>query len=214
MKLILISLLLFLSQTAIASTVSLEYQGFYQRLKLVNEGNFPHVELVFFVPNNGNCQITSGSLTTEKEQFPLTITPEQRIFLPYDKRLKSDRALVNLTFNQEIGEDFSQCNIAIQLRAKSTQEQYQQSQLLTLSKEMDRLLNKMQGFPMRYFTDDTVGLIFHFSQENPITVTVNEQVVALIDEELKQYKLAKEQLKSINTLAFSVEPTVVSPWLN
>ena len=61
---------IFLINSSSAETVSLEYKGFYDRLKQVNKQNYPLVELAFSVPITPDCTIVSGSITTESDQYP------------------------------------------------------------------------------------------------------------------------------------------------
>lgn len=203
-KALLFSCLLLGSITAQATPISLEYQGFYQRLKQVSKGHYPLIELTFSVPKAQGCVVISGYIATEKEQFPLTITDSQRIFIPYDGRLKSDRALVHL----EMENDASQCGIAMQIRAKQTQPQYQQADLVMLQAQMDDLLHTMQGFPMRYFTDDIRGLNFEFDQA--ATVKIDGETIGFEG----IFRLSRERINQLDSISFDRRPDVVSPWVN
>lgn len=205
-KSLLFSCLIAVCASAQATPISLEYQGFYQRLKQVNKGHYPLVELTFSVPNKKLCQINSGSITTEKESFPLTVTKDQRIFLPYDGRLKSDRALINLDVTGEI----EHCNIAMQVRAKQTKQDYQQSEIVQIQTEMDALLSEMQGFPMRYFNEDIAGINFEFEPDSTVSIKIDgaEQFVT------GKLRLSRAQISELKTLQLSVKPKVLSPWTN
>ncbi|ACJ29322.1 Conserved hypothetical protein [Shewanella piezotolerans WP3] len=165
-KHLLLSLIILSCSAVHAEPISLEYQGFYQRLKQVNKGNYQLVEVAFSVSKANDCKVIDGTITTEKESYPLTITKEQRIFLPYDVKLKSDRALVNLN----VDGDANSCAIAMQVRAKNTKLAYEASELLQIQSEMDALLNQMQGFPMRYFSSDIAGLNLEFGTEVIMTL--------------------------------------------
>lgn len=189
-----------------ATPISLEYQGFYNRLKQVNKGHYPLVELTFSVPNKKLCHINSGTITTEKESFPLTITSDQRLFLPYDDKLKSDRALINLDIEGKV----EHCNISMQVRAKQTRQIYQQSEILQLQTEMDALLNEMQGFPMRYFAAEIAGINFVFEPDSKVSIKIDgtEQLVT------GMLRLSRAQITALNTLELSVKPKVISPWTN
>ncbi len=189
-----------------AAPISLEYQGFYQRLKEVNKGNYPLIEIAFSVPNKDLCHVKSGTLTTEKESFPLTITDQQRIFLPYDSKLKSDRALVNL----EIEGPSDNCSIAMQVRAKNTKKSYSQSEVVEIQAEMNRMLYDMQGFPMRYFSDDISGLNFEFSADDKVLVSIDgkEQIVS------GKFRLSSQKIEQLSKIEFNTKPLVVSPWTN
>ncbi len=203
---LLFSCLIIACSSVQAAPISLEYQGFYQRLKQVNKGHYPLVEIAFSVPMAGPCIVKSGTLTTEKESFPLTITERQRIFLPYDDKLKSDRALINL----DIDGDSSKCNIAMQVRAKQTKVEYLQTEVVQIQTEMDELLNAMQGFPMRYFSSDIAGLNFEFEPGSKTRVTIDgvEQIVTGL------LRLPRERIATLNRIEFQTKPLVISPWTN
>lgn len=186
-----------------AAPISLEYQGFYQRLKQVNKGHYPLVELAFFVPGKDKCRIESGTISTEKESFPLTITKDQRLFLPFDDKLKSDRALINLNIEGQA----ESCNISMQVRAKQTKRNYAQNELLEIQAQMDALLDEMQGFPMRYFSSDIAGINFVFEPESKVSVKIDgvEQLVT------GSLQLSREQISQLKALELSSKPKVISP---
>ncbi|BAJ02131.1 DUF2987 domain-containing protein [Shewanella violacea] len=187
-----------------AAPISIPYQGFFQRLKQVNKGNYPLVEIAFSVPNKSKCLIKSGTITTETESFPLTITQDQRIFLPYDARLKSDRALVNL----DIKGSADNCNISMQVRAKNTKQSYSQKELLELQAEMNTMLSDMQGFPMRYFSQDIEGINFEFESGSQTSVKIDGQRQVFTD----KLRLSQEQLNKLSVVEFDTKPLVISPW--
>ncbi|GGP55266.1 hypothetical protein GCM10009347_22570 [Shewanella algicola] len=191
-----------ITSNSIAETVSLEYVGFYDRLKQVNKQNYQLVELAFSVPITSDCTIKSGSITTENATYPLTYTKQQRLFIPFDAQLKSDRGLVNL----EVAGDASQCAIAMQVRARETQQHYTQAQLLALNTDMNRLLDGLQGFPMKYFRKPIDGITFDFTDEN-VTVNIDDKVQQVT----KKLTLKLEQINQLQQLSFSSKPSVVSP---
>lgn len=203
-KWLLVGVCLFASNVQ-AETISLEYKGFYDRLKQVNKGSYQLVEVAFSVPMLPNCHIQSGTISSELNSTPLTYTSAQRLFIPFDDALKDQRALVNLEFEGKA----EGCGIAMQVRSKQTQVQYDQERLQQIANEMDDLLGAMQGFPMRYFKDPIAGLNFEFAQEQTVTVTLDgrEQQVNT------SFKLSVEQINSLTSLQFSHVPTVLSPWV-
>jgi hypothetical protein len=201
-KSLLFSLIMFSCATVNAEPISLEYAGFYQRLKQVNKGSYQLVEVAFSVSKANGCKLIDGSITTEKESFPLTFTPDQRIFLPYDGQLKSDRALINLN----VEGDAKSCEIAMQVRSKNTKKTYDRSELLQIETEMDDLLSMMQGFPMRYFASDIAGLNLEFGAEAVITLDGKQIPVS------GTYRLDRDVIESLNSIEFSQAPKVISPW--
>ncbi len=187
---------------SMADTVSLEYVGFYDRLKQVNKQNYQLVELTFSVPITSDCTIKSGSITTENATYPLTYSKQQRLFIPFDAQLKSDRGLVNI----EVAGDASQCAIAMQVRARDTQQHYTQAQLLALNTDMNRLLDGLQGFPMKYFRKPIDGINFDFANEN-VTVSIDGKEQQMTN----KFTLELAQINQLTQLSFTAKPSVVSP---
>ncbi|MCL1048269.1 DUF2987 domain-containing protein [Shewanella abyssi] len=201
-KSLLFSLIIFSCATVNAEPISLEYAGFYQRLKQVNKGNYQLVEVAFSVSKANGCKLKDGTITTEKESYPLTFTADQRIFLPYDAQLKSDRALINLN----VEGDAKSCAIAMQVRSKNTKLAYERSELLQIETEMDQLLSMMQGFPMRYFSSEIAGLNLEFGTETVMTLNGKKIPVS------GTYRLSREVIKNLDSIEFSQPPKVISPW--
>jgi len=201
-----LTLLVFTSFNAISDTVSLEYSGFYNPLKRVNKASYPYVELVFSVPKSENCTIVSGNITTESQSFPLTYTKDQRIFMPFDDDLKSNRGLVNI----EVHGDSSQCGIAMQVRARETLIRYTGKSLQLVLDDMNGLLDTLQGFPMKYFRKPLTGLTFEFVDDKPLTMTMNGKTATI----QSRVTLSSKQIESIQDLSFSEKPNILSPWVN
>lgn len=194
--------LLFSSTVAQATPISLEYQGFYQRLKQVNKGHYQLVEIAFSVQKSKECKVIDGQIATEKSTVPLTITKDQRLFIPYDSELKSERALVNLN----VEGDATSCAISMQVRAKNTKQAYDKAELLQIQSEMNTLLSQMQGFPMRYFSSDIAGLNLEFDTE--AVVTLNGKIIPVTG----TYRLSRKALATLESLSLSQAPKVISPW--
>lgn len=188
-----------------AETISLEYKGFYDRLKQVNKGSYQLVEIAFSVPMSANCLILRGTISSELNSTPLTYTSTQRLFIPFDNALKDQRALVNLEFDGRA----EGCGIAMQVRAKQTLAAYDNARLQQIATEMDTLLGAMQGFPWRYFKRPIAGLTFEFAQEQTITVVLDGQEQQITG----SFKLSIEQLNILSSLQFSQTPAVLSPWV-
>lgn len=201
-QLLLSCILLGFSTVSQAQPISLEYGSFYQRLKQVNKGNYQLVELAFSVSKANGCIVKKGTITTEKDAFPLTITKEQRLFLPYDGQLKSDRALINL----DVEGDVNNCAISMQVRAKDPKQSYTQAELKQIEQEMNALLSRMQGFPMRYFAEDIAGLNLQFAADASLTIDGKQIPVS------GTYRLSSADLDKLQTLSSSIKPNVISPW--
>jgi hypothetical protein len=193
-------------------TVSLEYAGFYDRLKQVNKHNYPFAELAFSVPKTDDCTIVSGYISTVKTKAPLSFDESQRLFLPFDADFKSDRGLINL----EMTGKAEQCVIAMQVRAKSTLQDYTKLSLEQVKGDMDALLDGLQGFPMKYFRKPLSGLTFEFAKtEQAVLVTLDGVEKAnVMTSDGRLFLLTNSQLESLTSLQFSQQPLVVSPLID
>ncbi|KIO35300.1 DUF2987 domain-containing protein [Shewanella sp. cp20] len=202
-KALLCSCLLLATSVVQATPISLDYQGFYQRMKQMNKGNYSLIDIAFSVPKENGCFIESGSITTEKRNYPLTFSGDQRLYIPFDETLKSDRALINL----QMKNDATRCGVAMQIRAKSPSNVYSQAALSELAMQMDQLLKQMQGFPMKYFAEDIAGVNFEFAGKAQVTIDGKMQQVDGI------YRLANEKINALSKISFSETPKVISPWV-
>ena len=198
-----------LTPLAAAETVSLEYTGFYDRLKRVNTNNYQYVEVAFSVPMTTDCTILSGKITTDTEVFPLTYTKQQRLYLPYDPQLKTDRGIIHL----EVSGDSSQCGIAMQVRAKKTQLSYSNKELIVIVDDMNALLDGQQGFPMKYFRKPISGLTFEFASGASTDKTIAVLIDGVSSDVNHKLQLTNEQITNIKQISFSQTPTVVSPFV-
>ncbi|MCG9722829.1 DUF2987 domain-containing protein [Shewanella sp. Isolate7] len=200
---LLCSCLLLATSVVQATPISLDYQGFYQRMKQMNKGNYSLIDIAFSVPKENGCLIESGSITTEKRNYPLTFSGDQRLYIPFDETLKSDRALINL----QMKNDATRCGVAMQIRAKSPSNEYSQAALSELAMQMDQLLKQMQGFPMKYFADDIAGVSFEFAGKAQVVIDGKMQQVDGI------YRLASDKINTLSKITFSETPKVISPWV-
>jgi hypothetical protein len=194
-----------------AETVSLEYAGFYDRLKQVNKQNYPLVELAFSVPKTPDCTIISGNITTVKTSAPLSFDDSQRLFLPFDAEFKSDRGLINLQMTGKA----ERCAIAMQVRAKFVQQDYTQTELEQIKAEMDALLDALQGFPMKYFRKPLSGLTFEFAtdvaQDTVISPMIRLNGIEQQPNQNGRFTLTNSQLAQLEDLHFGTKPQVISP---
>ncbi|WP_298774208.1 DUF2987 domain-containing protein [uncultured Shewanella sp.] len=205
-RFLLINLLLgfftLMSIGAYASSFSLEYQGFYQRLKKVNQGHFQLIEMAFLVPNKQKCRIQSGNITTEKHTYPLSYNNEQQLYLPYDAKLKTDRALINM----DIAGDVQDCSIMMQVRVKHPKNAYAADDVKQIQSEMNTLLKSMQGFPMKYFFNPISGLNIEFDEPTQVSIDGIQVYMG------EQFHLGQAEIERLSRIIFSHEPKLISPW--
>ncbi|MCL1077250.1 DUF2987 domain-containing protein [Parashewanella spongiae] len=202
-KLLLVTLAT-ISFSSLSETISLDYKGFYDRIKTVNKGKYKLIEMAFFVPTSQDCQIKSGSITTESKNYPLTYNSEQRLLLPFDEKLKSNRALINLS----VSGNATLCSIQMKITEKLPSNTYDSAHLQQLESEMNELLYSLQGFPVKYFSDPISGLNFNFNGKNA-EVVLDGKAISI---EKGQFKITSAKIKNTDSLQFSQVPDSVTPW--
>ena len=75
----------------------MSYDGFYDRLKVVNKGDFQYARVNFYISDiatNEACAIKSGTILTERNEYPLNFTDKAQLLLPFDKQLDTDKAVI------------------------------------------------------------------------------------------------------------------------
>jgi len=143
-----ISLLLL---SAVALNVSakefvMSYDGFYDRLKVVNKGDFQYARVNFYISDiatNEACAIKSGTILTENNEYPLNFTDKAQLLLPFDKQLDTDKAVI-VVEPQNPNHD---CQLKLQIEANELEGLTLSKQsLYTINTELDELLTDLSGF--------------------------------------------------------------------
>ena len=185
-----------------AEWTSLEYQGFYQRLQQFNKNDYQLVELTFSVPKTQGCHLMDANISKGTTQYPLVFNEQQRLYFPFDRSLKSGRALVNLN----VDGNANNCAIAMQISAKQPRKDYQRQELIQMVEEINQLSSSLQGFPVRYFMADIDGLQFEF----------DEKIVYLSSNHIQKkstegkISLTLAEINVLDSVSFSSLPRVVS----
>ena len=98
----------------------------------------------------------------------------------------------------------------MQVRAKNTKQSYSQKEVQEIQAEMNTMLSDMQGFPMRYFSQDIAGVNFEFEPDSKTLVYIDgkEQIVT------DKLRLSSEQIDKLSDIKFDAKPLVISPWTN
>ncbi|KDC55280.1 DUF2987 domain-containing protein [Pseudoalteromonas sp. S3431] len=141
--------LLLLSTTvfnANAREFVMSYDGFYDRLKVVNKGDFQYARVNFYISDiatNEACAIKSGTILTEKNEYPLNFTDKAQLLLPFDKQLDSDKAVI-VVQPQNPEHD---CQLKLQIEANELEGLALSKQsLYAINEELDELLTDLSGF--------------------------------------------------------------------
>ncbi|MDO6692583.1 DUF2987 domain-containing protein [Aliiglaciecola sp. 3_MG-2023] len=155
-------LLLSLSCSALADSLSVEYASFYSHLRKIDNEETPALQFAFGFKNvrNGDlCQIQSANIVTQKVTLPVTITPEYRFLLPTEKALKQAKAIVEL----ELLENSNQCDMSVQLETKPSylKAQYSHQELQDLYQQYVTFFDDMGSF-LSFLMPSVSGLQFYF----------------------------------------------------
>ena len=153
--------------SAQAKEFVVSYDGFYDRLKVVNKGDFQFAQVNFYITDiasNDECLIKSGRIITEREEFPLNYTDHAQLLLPYDKQLDTNKAVVVIEPQNENHD----CQLKLQIEAREfTNSNLNKHQLYQLNQEFDELLSDLSGFfvgkLMSFLLPEQKGLVLTFA---------------------------------------------------
>ncbi|MCG7533424.1 DUF2987 domain-containing protein [Pseudoalteromonas sp. OOF1S-7] len=141
------------------------YDGFYDRLKVVEKGEFEFARVNFYLVDIASlapCQIQSGKIVTETTEQPLNYTQQAQLLLPYSEKLDKDKAVI-VAQPQNPQHD---CQIKFQIEsAYFTNTHLTRQRLYQLHNEFDELLSDLSGF----FVSKLMG--FLLPQQKGVRVT-------------------------------------------
>lgn len=124
----------------------MSYDGFYDRLKIVNKGDFQYARVNFYISDigtNESCAIKSGTILTERNEYPLNFTDKAQLLLPFDKQLDTDKAVI-VVEPQNPAHD---CQLKLQIEANELEGlAFSKQSLYTINEELDELLTDLSGF--------------------------------------------------------------------
>lgn len=186
-----ISALSVTSFKATASEFVIAYDGFYDRLKVVNKGEFQYAQVNFYlsdIATNEVCTIKSGKILTEKQEFDLTYTDNAQLLLPFDKQLDTDKAVIVVQPKNPQHD----CQLKLQIEATELSNfALTKANLFELNQEFDELLSDLSGFfvskLMWFLLPEQQGVVLKFDapasmsgegvscKENRCTITITDE---------------------------------------
>ncbi|MCG7544419.1 DUF2987 domain-containing protein [Pseudoalteromonas sp. MM17-2] len=190
--------------------VVMSYDGFFDRMEVVNEGNFQHAKVGFYLKtyeNAENCVLKEGKIVTERERFPLTYDDNGQLFLPFDKQLDTHKAMVIATPQS------GQCQLSMQIEALGPFTRLTYAQAYTIEQEFDDLIGDLSGFfvgtLMPFLLPEHKGVQLHFADTLPAKVPDSWQCQGL------QCKVSIEQQwqDNNNTLVEGTQIHRITPWI-
>ena len=146
LKLVTASFLAVAASSAVAKEFVMSYDGFYDRLKVVNKGDFQYARVNFYISDIGTnevCSIKSGTILTEKNEYPLNYTDKAQLLLPFDKQLDTDKAVIVVQPQNPVHD----CQLKLQIEANELEGLALSKQsLLVINNELEELLTDLSGF--------------------------------------------------------------------
>mgnify|MGYP000082204900 CR=1 FL=1 len=155
-----------------AQPVVMSYDGFYDRMEVVNDGEYQFARVGFYLKTfegAEDCPLSEGKIMTEKQTYSLTYSDRGQLFLPFDKELDTHKAVVVATPQSGSG-----CQLSMQIEAKMPAQPLSEAQLFTVHEEFTELLPDLSGFfvgtLMSFLLPDQEGIQLHFKDAVPMTV--------------------------------------------
>ncbi|CCQ12140.1 hypothetical protein PALB_30410 [Pseudoalteromonas luteoviolacea B = ATCC 29581] len=168
-----------LSTSAVyAKEFVVSYDGFYDRLKVVDKGQYQFARVNFYLSDIATkepCRIKTGKIITEKNNLPLSFTDNAQLLLPLDKQLDSDKAVIVVQPENQAHD----CQLKMQIEAEHVQNSnLTQDVLLKVHNEFDDLLTSLSGFfvgkLMAFLLPSQQGIQIEFTETNLISGAVCE----------------------------------------
>lgn len=166
--LLLVTLLLVQFNLAAKEAFLLSYEGMFDRLKVLNKGNYQYADIGFYlVTEQGEvCPVTQAELVTSTRNQTLTVNEQARMYLPFDEQMDKDKALVAVSTQNNVI-----CQLKLQLEVQMTDNfEFTQANAYTMQQEFDALMDGLAGFFVRnlmpFLMPDVTGL----------TITLNSQM--------------------------------------
>ena len=188
------------------------YDGFYDRLKVVNKGDFQFAQVNFYITDIATgdaCLIKSGRIITERQEFALNFTDKAQLLLPFDQQLDKDKAVIVI---EPINEQHD-CQLKLQIEAREfANNNLNRYQMYQLNAEFDDLLSDLSGFfitkLMSFLLPEQKGLVLTFAQ------TVNIKDKAFSCKDAVCHVAIPDEWEDDKTV-FNIPPPLVkvTPWI-
>ncbi|GGF05807.1 DUF2987 domain-containing protein [Pseudoalteromonas gelatinilytica] len=158
---------------AAATEFVVAYDGFYDRLKVVNKGEFQYAQVNFYlsdIATNEVCTIKSGKIITEKQEFDLTYTDKAQLLLPFDKQLDTDKAVIVVQPENPKHD----CQLKLQIEATDLADfELSKANLYALNQEFEELLSDLSGFfvskLMWFLLPEQQGVVLKFDTQDAVS---------------------------------------------
>ncbi|SFD01102.1 DUF2987 domain-containing protein [Pseudoalteromonas denitrificans] len=209
------SVLVFSSFLSSAKEFVVAYDGFYDRMKVVNKGEYNRAKVGFYLKelkSGKSCILSHGQIITEQQEFPLTFSPNMELLLPFDEKLDKDKAIVIAQTQNPKDE----CQLVMQIEASgSDKTQLAKNDLFEVYTELSDLMDDLSGFVLStvfgFLMPDIVGITLIFDE--PVTLlSKNESVMNCSDFKCKVV-INDDWEDDMQTIRFSSAPSKIVPFI-
>ena len=155
---LLLSVLVAPIATANTKSLSLSYDGFFDRIEKLDKPEFQNVKLAFYlkeITTGQPCEINSVKLKTKLKSLDVYFYEDGEIILPFDKQFDLDKAQVVIDKRNDD-------NCGLDMRLESVLlfgEEVTGQQIHSMTNTFDEALKKQTGM-MSFLAPDVVGLTF------------------------------------------------------
>ena len=213
LKLVTASFFAIAVSSAVAKEFVMSYDGFYDRLKVVNKGDFQYARVNFYISDIGSnevCSIKSGTILTEKNEYPLNYTDKAQLLLPYDKQLDTDKAVIVVQPKNPVHD----CQLKLQIEANELDGLALSKQsLLVINNELEELLTDLSGFfvskLMWFLLPEQKGVVVTFKTPKQFD---DERITC--EKSVCYFEVTDSWEDNITVLADINEVVKVTPWIS
>lgn len=213
LKLVTASFFAIAASSAVAKEFVMSYDGFYDRLKVVNKGDFQYARVNFYISDIGTnevCSIKSGTILTEKNEYPLNYTDKAQLLLPYDKQLDTDKAVIVVQPKNPVHD----CQLKLQIEANELDGLALSKQsLLVINNELEELLTDLSGFfvskLMWFLLPEQKGVVVTFKTPKQFD---DERITC--EKSVCYFEVTDSWEDNITVLADINEVVKVTPWIS
>ncbi|WP_105168083.1 DUF2987 domain-containing protein [Pseudoalteromonas sp. T1lg23B] len=212
----LVAVLAFISKTVNAKEFVVSYDGFYDRLKVVEKGNFEFARVNFYIVDIATlepCKIKKGEIVTERSSSPLTYTSQAQLLLPYDKQLDKDKAVVVI----EPENPNHDCQLKFQIETEHFGVQnLNKADIYQLHMEFDELLSDLSGFfvskLMSFLLPEQKGIKITFT--HPVSFADEQVQCAQMSCTFEVSDTWQDNSQKLNTSNANINIEQVTPWIS
>ncbi|GBL02919.1 DUF2987 domain-containing protein [Glaciecola sp. KUL10] len=175
LKTFLISGLLALGSNDIKSEeIEVSYKSFYSHVRKLNNEDTKGLQFAFgfmHIESGRLCTINSARISTQKQQIPLIVSPENRFTIQSEKALRLANALVVV----DIQEAANKCDMSVQLETKPEllKATYTSQELTSIYQQYQAFFNEMGSF-LSFMMPTVKGLTIQFADQD-LSVILGDQ---------------------------------------